>query len=305
MGKKEKRDAIISVYEQADTDSTILLEYLATVSNPKDLENAKLPSLVEELQDKDSEASKKYIAAASILSGATTAFISASISRGAMAAGRTATLGGAATLSSLTGSALAGESVAIGGGMALGGLMLPGFAALIIPSIIGGVAGGVISKSLKNSKLKKYIKEHKEDFKQKKEQLLQYKEKLIVWFDELQVQLTELSDKMQKEVNLKFIEYKDKTKQLAHDISVLVDDCMNADTNKRILQYNEVILNQYKLQKKLEENVDFLFDEYNNLISQRQALTQQIDCLVKLLTALRCPESVINNALNAREEKKK
>ena len=73
------------------------------------------------------------------------------------------------------------------------------------------------------------------------------------------------------------------------------------NTNKRIFQYNEVILKQYRLQKDLEEKVDFLFNEYNKLLNQKQELEKQMNCLIKLLNAIGCPESVINQALNEGE----
>ena len=52
------------------------------------------------------------------------------------------------------------------------------------------------------------------------------------------------------------------------------------------MKYNEVILKQYKLQKDLEENVDFLFDAYNKMHAEKQELERQINCLVKLLNAI-------------------
>ncbi|PLA02636.1 hypothetical protein [Streptococcus anginosus] len=92
--------------------------------------------------------------------------------------------------------------------------------------------------------------------------------------------------------------YEDMVKAfLAMELSV-DNDFLNVDVNKRILKYNEVILKQYKLQKDLEEKVDFLFDTYNKMYAEKQELERQINCLVKLLNAINCPASVINKALN-------
>ena len=146
-----------------------------------------------------------------------------------------------------------------------------------------------------------YIKENREELKLKKTKIQKCKEKLLIWLNDIQKKSFEIDEKLQEKINIKFIEYKDKTKKFARDISIQIDDCLNVNTNKRIFQYNEVILKQYRLQKDLEEKVDFLFNEYNKLLNQKQELEKQMNCLIKLLNAIGCPESVINQALNEGE----
>lgn len=283
-------DTIIMAYEQADADATELLKYVESISTPEELNDSKLPSLVTNLQDKDSSVSQKYIKGASILGGSVAIAIGASVSTGLLTSGLA--VGGAAAFS---GAAALGGTVAAS---EIGMAMIPGLNLFVVPVIAVPLA----IKLLKNAKVKKYIKEHKDDLKQKMNKMKKYKEQLVIWLKDLQIQAVEINDKLQKEINLKFNEYKDKTKKLATDISIQIDDCMNTNTNNRILQYNEVILNQYKLQKDLEEKVDFLFDEYNKLLKQKQELDRQIGCLIKLLNAMGCPEAVISQALNESEE---
>lgn len=129
-------------------------------------------------------------------------------------------------------------------------------------------------------------------------ELQKAKEKLNSWFNDLQNNMKDIDEKMREEMREKFVEYKDKTKELAKDISIKINDCVNINTNKRIMQYNEVILKQYALQKDLEDKVDFMFDKYNELLSEKQELEEQISRLISLLNALGCAESVINHALN-------
>lgn len=273
-------ETIIAAYKQANTDATEILSYIDSVSDPAQLNDSSLPSLVKNLESKDSLVATKYINCATVVGGAVATAVGTSITTGILTSGMAA-----------------GGAMAMGGAMAIGhaGLaFVPGLNILAIPVIALPLA----IKLLKNAKVKDYIKENSELMKQKKLKLQKGKEKLIDWLTKLQIRVVELDEKMREEVGRKFTEYKEKTKRLAQDVSVQIDDCLNVNTNKRILQYNEVILKQYKLQKDLEENVDFLFDKYNKLLVEKKELERQIGCLVKLLNAMGCPESVINQALS-------
>ncbi len=247
---------------------------MTLISNPSELKEASLPSLVRNLESKDSAVTTKYINCASIVGGTVAATVGSSVTTGILTGG-----------------------MATGGVMAVGGIglrMVLGLNILAIPVL----ALPLTLKLLADAKVKRYVKENKASIKQKKTELQKKKEKLIEWLNDLQHRITELDEKMRKNVSEKFVEYKEKTKRFAKDVSIQIDNCLNVNTNKRILQYNEVILKQYKLQKDLEEKVDFLFDEYNKLLDEKQELERQINCLIKLLNAMGCPESVINQALN-------
>ena len=247
---------------------------MTLISNPSELKEASLPSLVRNLESKDSAVTTKYINCASIVGGTVAATVGSSVTTGILTGG-----------------------MATGGVMAVGGIglrMVLGLNILAIPVL----ALPLTLKLLADAKVKRYVKENKASIKQKKTELQKKKEKLIEWLNDLQHPITELDEKMRKNVSEKFVEYKEKTKRFAKDVSIQIDNCLNVNTNKRILQYNEVILKQYKLQKDLEEKVDFLFDEYNKLLDEKQELERQINCLIKLLNAMGCPESVINQALN-------
>jgi len=272
-----KTEIIISTYKQANKDAGELLKYIDSISSPEELVEPNLPALVTKLQDKESSIARTYIEGASILGGSVAVAIGTSITSG-MLAKSVLTTGTAMTLGGL-------------------GMSIPGLNLITIPVL----ALPLLTKLLKDSKIKKYIKENEEDLKKKKDAMQRSKEKLTSWLNKLLKQTAEIDNKLREEIKVKFSEYKEKTKKIAKDVSIQIDDCLNANTNKRILQYNEVILNQYKLQKDLEEKVDFLFTEYNNLLSQKQELERQVNCLIKLLTAMGCPESVINQALNESE----
>jgi len=267
-------DIIIATYRQANMDAEEMLKYIDSISKPEELSYSNLPALVKNLEDKDSNVSRIYIEGAKRLGGSVAAAVGASI-----------------TAAILTKSIIkTGTSMLVVKlGLAFNPFTIP---VLALPLLI---------KMLYNVKIKKYIKENRDDLKKKKDEIQLCKEKLVVWLENIQTQSAEIDEKLRNGIKAKFTEYKEKTKKIVKDVSVQIDDCLNTNTNKRILQYNEVILNQYRLQKELEEKVDFLFDEYNKLLKQKQELERQANCLIKLLSTLGCPEAVINQALNESE----
>lgn len=270
----ETIEAILEAYQQADDDATEILSYINSISKPVELKESSLPSLVKNLENKESDVTKKYMSYASIVGGTVAAAVGTSVTTGMFSSG-----------------------LATGGTMAVGGLglgMITGLNILSIPALALPLA----LKMLRNAKVKRYQKDNQESMRQKKKKLEEGKKKLTIWVSNLQQRVTELDEIMHKDMSNKFTEYKEKTKKFAQDISIQIDDFLNVDVNKRILKYNEVILKQYKLQKDLEEKVDFLFDAYNKMYAKKQELERQINCLVKLLNAINCPASVINKALN-------
>lgn len=266
---ENKSKIIMDAYEQANADAIEILSYVESISKPVDLKESSLPSLVKHLENQESEVSKKYSNFATTVGGTVATAVATSIAGGMITTG--------------------GLSV---GAMSVGAL-IPGLNILSI-SVVGIP---LAFKLLDHLDVKRYIKNNELTMKQKRETLKKYKEKLTHWLTDLQQRMEELDEVVRKEVSDKFSEYKEKTKKLSQDISIQIDDCININTNKRILLYNEVILNQYKLQRDLEEKVDFLFDEYNKVQDEKDKLKEQIICLVKLLNAMNCPEAVINQAL--------
>ena len=275
---KAETKTIINGYEQANKDAKEVLQYLEKIDDPSQMEESQLPSIVRNLEKVDSKVSKSYIGTASIMGGAVAFAVGTSISSSAFAGG----LGMAA----LGGAGLAGAGAAAAAVPFLGGFVVP------------AIAVSVSTKLFSDIKIKKYLNDNKETMKKNKAKMDKQRNRLLTWLKTLQERGAKLDTEINEEINKKFSEFKKKSKKMAKDISIQIDDCLNMDTNKRILQYNEVILKQYRLQKDLEEKVEFLFDEYNELLKEKKELERQVNCLIKLLNAMGCPESVINQALN-------
>lgn len=278
MKNDNKAETIINGYEQANKDAKEVLQYLEKIDDPSQMEESQLPSIVRNLEKVDSKVSKSYIGTASIMGGAVAFAVGTSISSSAFAGG----LGMAA----LGGAGLAGAGAAAAAVPFLGGFVVP------------AIAVSVSTKLFSDIKIKKYLNDNKETMKKNKAKMDKQRNRLLTWLKTLQERGAKLDTEINEKINKKFSEFKKKSKKMAKDISIQIDDCLNMDTNKRILQYNEVILKQYRLQKDLEEKVEFLFDEYNELLKEKKELERQVNCIIKLLNAMGCPESVINQALN-------
>lgn len=278
MKNENKAETVINGYEQANKDAKEVLQYLEKIDDPSQMEESQLPSIVRNLEKVDSKVSKSYIGTASVMGGAVAFAVGTSISSSAFAGG----LGMAA----LGGAGLAGAGAAAAAVPFLGGFVVP------------AIAVSVSTKLFSDIKIKKYLNDNKETMKKNKAKMDKQRNRLLTWLKTLQERGAKLDTEINEKINKKFSEFKKKSKKMAKDISIQIDDCLNMDTNKRILQYNEVILKQYRLQKDLEEKVEFLFDEYNELLKEKKELERQVNCLIKLLNAMGCPESVINQALN-------
>lgn len=276
MGAKNA-ETVITGYEQASKDAKEMLRYLSTIKDPSELETNQLPSLVKNLENTNSAVSQKYISTAQIVGGGVASAVGVSLSSSAFAGGL--------------------------GMAAMGGLGVAGIAGVGAVPILGWFAIPVIAiplamKLMNDAKVKKYIKANKADMQKDAKDMERQRNRLLGWLKTLQDRAAELDEKIAQSIESKYSDFKKKAKKLAKDVSIQIDDCLNADTNKRILQYNEVILNQYRLQKELEEKVEFLFDEYNEMLKQKKELERQVECLIKLLNAMGCPEAVINQALS-------
>lgn len=268
-------DKIIAAYQQADRDASELLSYIESILEPEEIIDTNLPSLVKNIESGSSDVALKYIQGASMLGGDVAVAVGTSISIGTMR------------------NTIAADEYT-------GWMVVPNILR-INPFVAPFMSIPLAKKLLEEAKVKRFIKENKKSLKQKQIRMKNCKDKILVWLNNLQKKAAEINSKLQKDFSEKFTEYKENTKKLAKDISIQIDDCLNANTNKRILQYNEVILKQYKLQKDLEEKVEFLFDEYNNLLKQKQEVERQMNILTRLLNAMGCPESIINKALDENE----
>ena len=280
MNNKNNADVLIAAYKRAEDDADELIRYLDEISFVDEISEEKLPELVTELQDQKSPKTQVYLACASLVGGGVATSVGTTLACGALTK-----YGVSATTLALasTYGVYAGIGVAI---PVLGWLALP------VVSI------RMILKLVNDSKIKKYRKGNKEKLKKKQKRIEAFRKKIQGFVDEIQIRLNNVDTKLKEELGKKLKEYQEKAKKIAKEIAIEIDDIVNTGVNERILKYNEIILKQYRLQKELDDKLDYLYSEYDKLLSEKAELEKKIGILVQLLNTMGCPESVINQALS-------
>lgn len=283
MNGKNNAEALIDAYKRAETDADELLEYFDKIKSIDDISESKLPKLVLELQSKDSIKTQAYLTCAAITGGGVANAIGTTLAFGAL------TKGVAAFSLSATTWAVASTY----GAAAAIGATIPGVGLLALPIL----SIPMILKLINDGKVKKYRKDNKAKFQRTQERIAAYREKMQWFIDDTQKRIEEINAKLKAELSIKIAEYQEKAKQLAKEVAIQIDDLVNTGTNERIQKYNEIILKQYRLQKDLEERLEYLYSEYDKLLNEKAELERKIGILMQLLNTMGCPESVINQAL--------
>lgn len=283
MNTKNSAETLISTYRSAERDADELLSYLEKIRSVDEIIEGKIPMLVTELQNKDSAKSQAYVACAAITGGGVATAIGTTLACGAL------TKGAAYGLSATT-VALA-SSFGVRAGI---GALIPGVGILALP--IASIP--VLLKLISDGKVKKYIKDNKDKLQKKKQKIKEYCKRVQGFIDETQKSIEEINKRLKEELSIKIKEYQEKAKLLAKEVSIQIDDLVNVNANERIQKYNEIILKQYRLQKDLEERLDYLYTEYDKLLKEKADLERRMGILMQLLNTMGCPESVINQALS-------
>lgn len=283
MSSKGNAEILISAYKRADADANELLSKLDKINSIDDIKQDNLPGLVYELQDQKSFKTQDYLACAAITGGGVATAVGTTLACGALTAGAYGVTATTVGIASTYGALASGVGAAIPG---IGFLALP---IISIPMII---------KLINESKVKKYRKDNISEFQNKKSRMEKARGKLQTFIDEIQKKLHDIDVKLQEELGKKIKEYQEKAKKLAKEVAIEIDDIVNAGANERIMKYNEIILKQYKLQKELEDKLDYLYSEYDKLLKEKTELERKIGILMQLLNTMGCPEAVINQALS-------
>lgn len=189
---------------------------------------------------------------------------------------------GAATISGIGLSSLAGAGGAIAGfGMAGFGVLGLG---LLNPAFMVG-AGVIMGKHLlKKKRLQKEYQMYKEIYQEMgKECELKTVDLREQFKENLKDMGMLFSSKAKKAMEV--------TKENSKKIAIQIDDAMNMDVNKRIMQYQEITLNQYKNQILLQENINDIIESYNNLVQENERLVSQIQEYEAKLNVIKMSEA--------------
>lgn len=286
MQKKNSAEIVISAYNRAEADADILLKYIEGINSLNDINDESLPQLVQELQDKDSSKTQEYMACASLMGGGVASAVGTTLACGALTAG--------AVASGVTAPVTAISLAATYGAFAGIGSVIPVISWFVIP--VASIA--TIAKLLNDSKVRHYKKHKEKIFRTKKKSLEEAHNKLQGLIDSILRKIDIIERKLKEDLKKKIYEYQTTVKELSEAIKREIQNLVNVGENERILRYNEIILKQYKLQRELEDKLDFLYSEYDKLLKEKAKLERKIAILMQLLNTMGCPESIINQALS-------
>lgn len=172
---------------------------------------------------------------------------------------------------------LAGSGMAVGGSagwvgqsLIMGGALSVGLPVVswLIPVAL---AGGALAVSKKNQKGPK--REKKDDFEKRENWYNFCMEKVNILSEELENSIKR-SQEMFKE---NFLAALTAIQKESEKIKINIDDALNMDQNKRIMQYQEIVLKQYKTQMELRKALKTLMESYNTLVKEKQELEQKIE----------------------------
>lgn len=279
---KDEALVLISSCMSAEDDADELIRYIDTLNSVDDIDENNLPKLVYELQDKSSSKTQTYIECASVIGGGVASSIGTTLACGALTAGLTKSM----TATTIALGSTYGAFAGIGGA-------IPVLNWLVLPV----VSATVILKLIKDSKLKRFKKKEADKLQTKKKGLERGREKLQKFIDKILHELNVVEEKIKSELEKSINEYREKAKKLSETVRYEIENLASGNANERIQKYNAIILNQYKLQRELEEKLDFLYSEYDKLLKEKAELERKLSILMQLLNTMGCPESVINQAL--------
>lgn len=146
-------------------------------------------------------------------------------------------------------------------GMGIGGIAL----APLLLNPVAWIGGGLIytfaSKKIKSSEGKKFS-----------EQL----EKLSERFKDKKEKLSKKMEENAKEIKRLSEEYVPialaKIKETSEKVAIQIDDLANMDQNKRIMQYQKIVLNQYQEQNQLRTVLEDINKLHNQLMRENEEL---------------------------------
>lgn len=69
----------------------------------------------------------------------------------------------------------------------------------------------------------------------------------------------------------------ERLKEMSEKAAIQIDDLLNVDQNKRIMQYQEIALNQYNSQVELRKTLQQIVEAYNQLINENKKLALEIE----------------------------
>ena len=219
MGKDNNLKKIDNIIDEAKANVEFAKGYLATGN--ADFENA----------PRSIAASKKIIATSiSSVAGA-------------------GLVGGLAASAVGTGIATGGGALATSAfGLTIGGVALTPIAPLLTPVLLGGAIGASLVG-------KNYLKKRKNEINQHKSDVDQCIDLLKEKYENNSLNALKNVEKYQTTIDKVIKDFKEKVKEVGKKAAITLDDALNINVNKRIKEYQEIVLKQYERQNELDKKL--------------------------------------------------
>lgn len=278
FGQKESYDIIVS-------DSEAIIKYVDELKKGKKIDEKNAPEIVKlyiNPEDKSVSAKKEeQIKLAKSVGGAGAMAAVAALGTGAtmLGGGAAASLIGGAAATGLGATVLGGGAAAsLIGGTAATGLSLAGASASLLTPI--GIPLVAVGLSLAIGKTIHTFKN-----KDKSEKLNKELDKAIAYLvnecKEKEKKYQAKFNKYEKKVEALIEKYKPIVKDKIKKAAILADDAINVDVNKRIMQYQQIALNQYADIKNLNDNFDDIQKKYNETVKELREILEEYQKLEK------------------------
>lgn len=212
----------------------------------------------------------------------------AGVSIGAIASG----IGAVGTLTML-GTGAASTLAMLGTGMGFA-LPLAGFAIPGIGPIIGTLGVGMLAAGSTSYFKNKDKKEQKEKLqKEQKEKLQKIIEKSLAGAQQCGEKIVVNNQTIKNILSEQLKRTSEYLAQTSKKVLINIDDALNSDVNLRIMQYQEIVVQQYNSQNEIRKMFNELSEAYNKLVAENEKLSEQIAAYEATMKICGCAHSYI------------
>lgn len=132
----------------------------------------------------------------------------------------------------------------------------------------------------------KYLKKRKNEIAQKNDDLSDCIKKIQFQYEDNDKKTKDNNAKYFVKINSVIKKYGEEAKNAGKKISIFLDDAVNVDVNKRILQYQKIVCKLYERQNELDKKLYDVAVAYTEILEENKQLIEKNNKLMALLQAL-------------------
>lgn len=212
---------------------------------------------------------------------------------GSFAGATTGAIIGGGIASSVAGATIGSSILATSTlGLTLGGTMLTPIGLVVAPVLLGGAIGASVA-------IKNHLKKRKIDIETQKMDLQLCISNISDKYNSNCQKAVENQQKYYEKIQRLFNDFKEKAKDAGKKVAITLDDATHTNVNKRIKQYQEIVLKQYERQNELDQKLYDVACEYKRILEENKLLIEENNKLMAILQGLGKSKSEIDSLLKA------